>query len=80
MPSLEAASTQSLKRAVLDGGFTLVSRLAVEPAEADTLTALSVSGADLWRELRAVRLRNRAVTPVARRFWTFLSARAMGGG
>jgi DNA-binding transcriptional LysR family regulator len=29
-PTLEAASTQSLKRAVPDGGFTLISRLAVE--------------------------------------------------
>jgi DNA-binding transcriptional LysR family regulator len=29
-PALEAASNESLKRAVLDGGFTLLSRLAVE--------------------------------------------------
>lgn len=79
VPSLEAASTQSLKRAVLDGGFTLVSRLAIEPGDADTLAALSVRGTDLWRDLHAVRVRERAVSPVARRFWAFLRARAAGG-
>lgn len=73
-PSLEAASSQSLKRAVLDGGFTLISRLAVEAeAQAGTLRALPVSGADLTRALRAVRRRRPAPSPAARRLWEWLA-------
>jgi DNA-binding transcriptional LysR family regulator len=73
-PTLEAASTQSLKRAVLDGGFTLISRLAVEAeVRAGTLRALEVTGADLTRPLRAVRRRRPALPADASRFWRFLS-------
>jgi DNA-binding transcriptional LysR family regulator len=72
-PSLEAASSQSLKRAVLDGGFTLISRRAAEAeVQAATLRALPVSGADLTRVLRAVRRRRPALPPAARRLWTWL--------
>jgi DNA-binding transcriptional LysR family regulator len=72
-PVLETASTQSLKRAVLDGGFTLVSRLAVEAeVGAGTLRALPVTGADLARPLRAVRRRRPAARGDAGRFWTYL--------
>jgi DNA-binding transcriptional LysR family regulator len=71
-PSLEAASSQSLKRAVLDGGFTLISRRTAEAeVQAGTLRALPVSGADLTRVLRAVR-RRPALPPAAQRFWTWL--------
>jgi DNA-binding transcriptional LysR family regulator len=76
VPVLEAASTQSLKRAVRDGGFTLLSRLAVEPTETQSLSALSVQGADLWRDLRAVRVRDRTGSSVAQRFWSFLRERS----
>lgn len=73
-PTLEAASTQSLKRAVLDGGFTLISRLAVEAeVEAKTLSALSLTGVDLSRPLRAVRRRHPAPPSDARRFWDYLA-------
>jgi DNA-binding transcriptional LysR family regulator len=73
-PALEAASSQSLKRAVLDGGFTLISRMAVEAeAEAGTLRALPVSGADLTRALRAVRRRGAAPSAPARRLWDWLA-------
>jgi DNA-binding transcriptional LysR family regulator len=73
-PTLETASTQSLKRAVLDGGFTLISRLAVEAeVQAGTLCALRVTGADLVRPLRAVRRRRPAPDAHARRFWRYLS-------
>ena len=73
-PTLETASTQSLKRAVLDGGFTLISRLAVDAeVQAGTLHALRVTGADLTRPLRAVRRRRPALRVEARRFWAFLS-------
>jgi DNA-binding transcriptional LysR family regulator len=73
-PTLEAASTQSLKRAVLDGGFTLISQLAVE-AEigAGTLRSLRVTGVDLTRPLRAVRRRRPAPRTDPTRFWTFLA-------
>jgi DNA-binding transcriptional LysR family regulator len=73
-PTLETASTQSLKRAVLDGGFTLISRLAVEAEErAGTLRALRVAGVELRRPLRATRRRRSSRSPVGQRFWRFLS-------
>lgn len=77
VPTLEAASTQSLKRTVRDGGFTLLSRLAVEPPDAAVLAAVRVTGADLWRDLSAVRVRQRASTPIAGRFWRHLLSRAL---
>jgi DNA-binding transcriptional LysR family regulator len=72
-PAMEAASTQSLKRAVLDGGFTLISRLAIETeVTAGTLRALEVHGVDLVRPLRAVRRRRPAARGDAKRFWKHL--------
>lgn len=78
VPALETASTQSLKRAVLEGGFTLVSRLAIEAeVRAGTLYALPVAGVDLHRPLRAVRRRGAGTTAlVAARFWRQLRALA----
>jgi DNA-binding transcriptional LysR family regulator len=59
---------------VLEGGFTLISTLAVEEeVQAGTLRALPVSGADLTRPLRAVRRARPAAQPDARRFWRYLS-------
>jgi DNA-binding transcriptional LysR family regulator len=79
-PSLEAASTQSLKRAVLAGGFTMISRLAVEAeVQAGTLCALPVSGANLSRPLRAVRRRQSPLRGEPRRFWSFLGRIASAG-
>lgn len=81
VPSLEADSTQSLKRAVLDGGFTLVSRLAVDAeVAAGTLRALPVTGADLSRPLRAVRRRRGPLRADARRLWGFLERLVGAGG
>ena len=72
-PTLESASTQSLKRAVLEGGFTLISRLAVEAeVQAGSLHALRVTGVDLTRPLRAVRRKRPGPSRDAKRFWTFL--------
>jgi DNA-binding transcriptional LysR family regulator len=72
-PTLEAASTDSLKRSVLDGGFTLLSRLAVEDeVRAGTLCAINVRGADMSRPLRAVRRGRRAPAGDAKRFWEYL--------
>ncbi|MEA2384008.1 MAG: hypothetical protein QOH72_3979 [Solirubrobacteraceae bacterium] len=75
-PSLEAASTQSLKRAVRDGGFTLLSRLAVGDDDGGALVRLRVRGADLSRDLRAVRVSGRPLPAAARTFWAFLAPRA----
>jgi DNA-binding transcriptional LysR family regulator len=75
-PSLEAASTQSLKRAVRAGGFTLLSRLAVSHEDGDVLVRLRVRGADLSRDLRAVRVSDRPPPEPARDFWAFLGSRA----
>lgn len=73
-PTLEAASTQSLKRAVLDGGFTLISRLAVEAeVQSGSLCFLPVAGLDLHRPLRAVRRRRSAPGADAGRFWDYLA-------
>ncbi|HET8980105.1 MAG TPA: LysR family transcriptional regulator [Solirubrobacteraceae bacterium] len=72
-PTLETASTQSLKRAVLDGGFTLISRLAIEAElRAGTLCAVRVADVDLTRPLRSVRRRRPAAAPDAQRFWRYL--------
>ena len=75
VPALEAASTEGLKRAVLDGGFALLSRLAVEEEVANgSLAAVPVSDLDLRRELRAVRL---AARPgVASLLWDWLATHA----
>jgi DNA-binding transcriptional LysR family regulator len=60
VPALEAASTEGLKRAVLGGGFALLSRLAVEQEVANgALAAVPVQELDLRRELRAVRVARR---------------------
>jgi len=74
-PSLELASTQSLKRAILSGGFTLLSRIAVESeCQAGTLAARPVEGIDLSRALHAVRVRDRILAAVATQFWSHLAA------
>jgi DNA-binding transcriptional LysR family regulator len=55
-PSLEMTSTESLKRAVLGGGFALLSRhTVVDELAAGALVALAVRDVDLHRVLRAVR-------------------------
>jgi DNA-binding transcriptional LysR family regulator len=73
-PALQAASAQSLKRAVAGGGFTLMSPLAVEAEErAGVLVGLPVRGVDLQRELRAIRRRRPAPSTSARAFWRWLA-------
>jgi DNA-binding transcriptional LysR family regulator len=75
-PTLQAASAQSLKRALTAGGFTLMSRLAIEAEErAGTLAGLRVRGLDLKRELCAVRRRRPAAIGAARKFWRWLDKR-----
>jgi DNA-binding transcriptional LysR family regulator len=74
VPSLQAASAQSLKRALTGGGFTLISRLTIEAeAQAGVLVGLPVRGVDLHRELRAIARRRPALTGPARVFWRWLA-------
>ena len=73
-PALEAASAQSLKRALAAGGFTLMSHLAIAAEQrAGTLAGIPVRGLDLGRELHAVRRRRPASTGAARSFWRWLA-------
>jgi DNA-binding transcriptional LysR family regulator len=72
-PALEAASFQSLKRALVGGGFTMISRLTIEAEErAGVLVGLPVRGLDLHRELRAIHRRRPALSTAARAFWRWL--------
>lgn len=76
-PSLQAASLQSLKRALAGGGFTVISRLTIDAEQRDgTLVALSVRGVDLTRDLRAVRRRRSTPSAAARAFWRWLPVAA----
>jgi DNA-binding transcriptional LysR family regulator len=72
-PALQMASTESLKRAVLDGGFALISEHAVEDeVAAGALRALRVRDADLRRTLLAVRRRGERPAPAAAAMWRLL--------
>ena len=76
-PTLEVSSAEGLKRAVLGGGFTLLSeRVVAAEIAAGTLAAIPVAGVELHRSLRAVRLRRPAPTGVARSFWEWLGRAA----
>jgi DNA-binding transcriptional LysR family regulator len=73
-PALQAASFESLKRALVGGGFTLISRLTIEAEErAGALVGLPVRGVDLHRELRAIHRRRPAMSTAARAFWRWLA-------
>jgi DNA-binding transcriptional LysR family regulator len=73
-PALEAESAQSLKRALAAGGFTFMSRLAIDAEErAGALAGVPVRGMELERELRAVRRRRPVLAGAARAFWRWLA-------
>jgi DNA-binding transcriptional LysR family regulator len=80
-PALEVASTQSLKRMIATGGFSILSRLAIADEErSGSLVGLDLRGVDLSRDLRAIRQRPRGPGARPRRspahtFWTWLSQR-----
>jgi DNA-binding transcriptional LysR family regulator len=72
-PALQAASFQSLKRALEGGGFTIISELTIEAElRAGTLIGIPIRGVALQRELRAIRRRRPALTGAARSFWRWL--------
>jgi DNA-binding transcriptional LysR family regulator len=73
-PALEVSSAEALKRAVLAGGFTMLSERIVAGEIADgALAAIPVSGVDLRRSLRAVRRARPALQGPARAFWLWLA-------
>jgi DNA-binding transcriptional LysR family regulator len=77
-PSLEVSSAEGLKRAVLGGGFTLLSeRVVATELAVGTLAALPVAGVDLHRSLRAVRRSRPALQDPARAFWRWLAGMAL---
>lgn len=72
-PALEVSSAEGLKRALLAGGFSLLSERAVETeVAAGALHAIPVSGVELRRALRAVRRSRPALQGSARAFWLWL--------
>lgn len=76
--ALEVASTESLKRAVLDGGFSMLSRYAIaSEVAAGALVALPVRGVNLHRDLMAVRGASRRHPRAAQRLWRWLVARGI---
>lgn len=75
-PALETPSTQGLKRAVLSGGFTVLSRVTVQAeTQARTLAALPVASVELHRQLRAVRRAGAAADGAPRALWRWLRER-----
>ena len=81
VPTLETASLQSVKRALANGGFSLMSSLAVEAERRDrVLASVALRDIDLSRELRAVHGRRTRLTGMARRFWTWLQAHPAAAG
>jgi DNA-binding transcriptional LysR family regulator len=72
-PVLTVASVEGLKRAVARDGFTLISRLALEPQLADgPLLALPIEGLPIERPLNAIRRAGGRHRDPARRFWRWL--------
>jgi len=72
-PALEVSSAEGLKRAVLGGGFTLLSERVVEPeVAAGLLSAIPVSAVELRRTLRALRRSRPALHEPARALWSWL--------
>ncbi len=73
VPTSEAASTQAVKRALLSGGFSLLSAVAIaDEVHAGSLVALPVRDVHLERELRVVYPRGAAPRGAARDFWRWL--------
>jgi DNA-binding transcriptional LysR family regulator len=72
-PTLETASLQSVKRALLSGGFSLLSTLAVEAeCRQDLLRTIPVRDVDLSRPLLAIRAARVRQSALAQGFWSWL--------
>jgi DNA-binding transcriptional LysR family regulator len=75
-PELTVASLEGLKRSIAAGGFTMISRLALEPqAAAGGLLAVPIEGLSIERALTAIRLPGGRHREAGRRFWSWLEQR-----
>jgi DNA-binding transcriptional LysR family regulator len=73
-PALEAASLQSLKRAIASGGFTMISALTIEVEQrAGALVGIPLRGVELHRGLHAIRLPARRHPEPAKALWDWLA-------
>jgi len=76
-PAFDVSSAEGLKRAVLAGGFALLSeRTVATEVGAGTLVAIPVTGVDLRRMLRAVKRTRPALRDPAKAFWAWLAGGA----
>jgi DNA-binding transcriptional LysR family regulator len=74
-PAMQAASFQSLKRALAGGGFALLSELTIEAEQrSGALVTVPIRDLDLRRDLYAVRRRSSALSAPALRFWRWLGS------
>jgi DNA-binding transcriptional LysR family regulator len=72
-PAMETGSIEALKRSVLDGGFTILSTIAIENEQAaGQLRGLRLDGAHLTRELLAIKHPGTRLGPAAKHFWSWL--------
>lgn len=79
IPTLDVASTEGLKRAVITGGFTLLSRRSVASELASgELSAIPIRGEHWRRYFRAVRRSQPPLQDPARRFWDQLEKLTAG--
>jgi DNA-binding transcriptional LysR family regulator len=73
-PALETGSIEALKRSVLDGGFTILSTIAIETEQAaGQLRGLRIDGAHLTRELLAAKHPDTRLGRAATHFWSWLA-------
>lgn len=73
VPSLEVSTIESLKRAVRDGGFALLSKFAIDvETKAGLLVGVPLADVKLERVLRAIRSRTIQMRPLEARFWEYL--------
>jgi DNA-binding transcriptional LysR family regulator len=76
VPAMQAASFETLKRALTGGGFAIVSELVIDTERRiGSLVGVPIRGVDLRRELRAIRRRRPGLTGAARAFWRWLVSR-----
>lgn len=76
---IAVASLEAVKRSLVSGGFTLISRLASEPeASAGLLVSVPIKGVTIERSLIAIRRHGERYRDPGRVLWRWLEARAPG--
>lgn len=74
-PDLSLASLEAVKRSLASGGFTLISRLALEPeSTAGLLVTIPIKDLRIERSLIAIRREKARRRDAGRRFWDWLDA------